>query len=125
MAKQSKTVSKKQYPNLTRSQRREIAKKIAIASKFTPEELEAELRQHPNGNLARQVCVEYFWNDFLEKAGYKEPERESGMSDEEYEVERQAFSNFLASEKKIAMFWYSLGVKHQDTMMDLLKKTEV
>lgn len=112
--KKKSTVEKANRPDLNRAQRREMAKKIREASQFTQEELIKQITEHPKSLVSVSCCVDFKWKAFMEKYGYPVPERKEGMSDEDWKIEEQAFRNFIASEKQVAMFWYVMGLNHHE-----------
>lgn len=107
-----KKVQKEERPDLNRAQRRAMAKRIREASTFSIEELIQQITEHPNSMVSVSCCVDFKWEDFMKKYGYATPERPEGMSDEEWEKEKQGFENFIASEKQVAKFWYVMGLSH-------------
>lgn len=112
MKKTNQTPGKAQHPGLNRRQRRVMARRIRTASTFTSGEIVKEVTEHPDGTVSVACCVDFVWPKFCRKAGLNAPERGEGMSDEEWEKEKQAYDRFVASEKNIARFWYLMGLKH-------------
>ena len=110
----SKKVNKAERPDLNRAQRRAMAKRIREASTFSIEELIKQIAEHPNSMVSVSCCVDFKWEDFMRKYGYTVPERPKGMSDKEWEAEKQGYENFIASEKQVAKFWYVMGLSHHE-----------
>lgn len=128
MKKKKNTVSKANRPDLSRRERRAMAKRIRVASTFTTEELVKEVTEHPNGVLSVACCVDFLWDRFCQKYGLEPPVREEKMTDEEWAREQQAFQNFIVSEKNVAKFWYLMGLSHHSEthqqFMDALSGSE-
>ena len=110
--KKTSTVEKAKRPDLSRRERRAMAKRIRQASQFTEAELVKEITEHPNGVLSVACCVDFLWDRFCQKYGLEPPVRENKMTDEEWAREQQAFQNFIVSEKNVAKFWYLMGLSH-------------
>jgi len=104
---------------MTRAERREIAKRIKLASNFTPEELDEEMKAHPNGQLARQVAVDVLWETF--KENFVPPKQEDCQSSEEYGEELESFNRYVEHMHKVAGYWYTLGTQHSEFIEELLK----
>lgn len=97
----------------------QITQLVNATATYQPEELISEMEQNPYGKLAVNICVDVNWKQF--EHYFPKPQRPHGMTDEEYDEELAAHARFIATQKRFAGYWYTLGMNHDKSMENVLE----
>lgn len=95
---------------------KELAEKIRNASTFSTDELLKEITEHPQGRLSVRCCIDFYWDCFCEQYRITPPQRQNYRTEDEFKQETERYGHITELTKKMANFWYVVGMSHHQEL---------